>query len=235
MTHSQTLAREIQRIVQFVLLATTILSLAACAVGPKYKTPALPAPPAYREMGNWKTAQPSDQKLGGNWWELFQDPQLNALEQEINVSNQNLKAAVAQYQESRAALLQRETLQLLEQLKTYVQTVADASASDSEGIIQSAGMAVRKTAVRAPRVFNAVQGDVSGSVKLVTASAGHRAAYNWQYSLDGGKTWVVIPSTLQAKTTVAGLTAGTTVEFRYQALTKTGEGNWSQVVSLLVK
>src|SRR5260370_23212288 len=55
-------------------------------------------------MGNWKAAQPSDQNLGGNWWEIFQDPQLNALEQQINVSNQNLKAAVAQYQEARAAL-----------------------------------------------------------------------------------------------------------------------------------
>ena len=55
-------------------------------------------------MGNWKTAQPNDQNLGGNWWEIFQDPQLNALEQQINVSNQNLKAAVAQYQQSRAAL-----------------------------------------------------------------------------------------------------------------------------------
>ena len=80
------------------------LQLAGCAVGPKYKTPVAPAPPIYKEMGNWKTAQPSDQKLGGNWWELFQDPQLNALELEINVSNQNLKAAVAQYRESRAAL-----------------------------------------------------------------------------------------------------------------------------------
>jgi NodT family efflux transporter outer membrane factor (OMF) lipoprotein len=55
-------------------------------------------------MGNWKAAQPSDQNLGGNWWEVFQDPQLNALEQQVNVSNQNLKAAVAQYQEARAAL-----------------------------------------------------------------------------------------------------------------------------------
>jgi NodT family efflux transporter outer membrane factor (OMF) lipoprotein len=55
-------------------------------------------------MGDWKTAQPSDQNLGGNWWEIFQDPQLNALEAQVNVSNQNLKAAVAQYQEARAAL-----------------------------------------------------------------------------------------------------------------------------------
>ncbi len=76
------------------------LQFTGCAVGPKYKTPAVPAPPAYKEMGNWKTAQPSDQNLGGNWWEIFQDPQLNALEQQINVSNQNLKAAVAQYQQS---------------------------------------------------------------------------------------------------------------------------------------
>jgi NodT family efflux transporter outer membrane factor (OMF) lipoprotein len=55
-------------------------------------------------MGNWKTAQPNDQNVSGNWWEIFQDPQLNALEQQINVSNQNLKATVAQYQQSRAAL-----------------------------------------------------------------------------------------------------------------------------------
>lgn len=87
----------------FVVVPAMLL-LAGCAVGPKYKTPSLPIPPAYKEMGNWKTAQPSDQNLGGNWWEIFQDPQLNALEQQINASNQNLKAAVAQYQEARAVL-----------------------------------------------------------------------------------------------------------------------------------
>jgi len=87
----------------FLVLPAMFL-LAGCAVGPKYKTPTVPAPPAYKEMGNWKSAQPSDQNLGGNWWEIFQDAQLNALEQQINVSNQNLKAAVAQYQEARAAL-----------------------------------------------------------------------------------------------------------------------------------
>lgn len=89
---------------RFLVLTTAILSLAGCAVGPKYKAPPVPAPPAYKEIGNWKTAQPSDQNLGGHWWEIFQDPQLNALEAQINVSNQNLKAAVAQYQEARAAL-----------------------------------------------------------------------------------------------------------------------------------
>ena len=140
------------------------------------------------------------------------------------------KGAAATRNAKRKALVQ-----LLEQLKTYVQTVADASVADGEGIILSAGMAVRKTAIHPPRVFSAEQGDVSGSVKLIASAAAKRASYNWQYSIDGGKTWVAMPGTLQAKTTVAGLTAGTTVQFRYQALTKDGEGNWSQVVSLLVK
>jgi NodT family efflux transporter outer membrane factor (OMF) lipoprotein len=93
-----------RRVVYPLLILAGALASTSCAVGPKYKTPAVPVPPAYKEMGNWKAAQPNDQNLGGNWWEIFQDPQLNALEQQINVSNQNLKAAVAQYQQSRAAL-----------------------------------------------------------------------------------------------------------------------------------
>ena len=50
----------------------------------------------------WKTAQPSDQIARGKWWEIFQDPQLNALEEQINVSNENLKAAEAQFRQARA-------------------------------------------------------------------------------------------------------------------------------------
>lgn len=93
-----------QLISTMLLPVVGMLFLAGCAVGPKYKTPTAPAPPAYKEMGDWKTAQPSDQNLGGNWWEIFSDSQLNALEQQVSVSNQNLKAAVAQYQQSRAVL-----------------------------------------------------------------------------------------------------------------------------------
>ena len=70
----------------------SVLLLAGCAVGPNYKRPAAEVPPAYKEVGNWKQAQPNEQNLGGNWWEMFQDPQLNALELQVNVSNQNLKA-----------------------------------------------------------------------------------------------------------------------------------------------
>ena len=82
----------------------SMLMLAGCTVGPNYKRPAAEVPPAYKEVGDWKPAQPNDQSIGGNWWEIFEDPQLNALELQVNVSNQNLKAAEAQYTQARAAL-----------------------------------------------------------------------------------------------------------------------------------
>lgn len=106
MTHLRKATHKRRGVAQLLLAVAIIMSLAGCAVGPKYKTPLVPTPPAYKEIGDWKTAQPNDQNLGGNWWEIFQDPQLNTLEQQVNVSNQNLKAAVAQYQQSRAAVRQ---------------------------------------------------------------------------------------------------------------------------------
>ena len=87
-----------------VLLAIAVFHLSGCEVGPNYHLPAAPAPPAYKEIGDWKPAQPNDQNLGGTWWTMFQDRQLDALELQVNVSNQNLKAAEAQYRQSRAVL-----------------------------------------------------------------------------------------------------------------------------------
>jgi NodT family efflux transporter outer membrane factor (OMF) lipoprotein len=86
------------------VIAIAALQMTGCVVGPKYHQPPVQAPPAYKEIGDWQPAQPNDQNLGGDWWKIFQDPQLDALEQEVNVSNQNLKAAAAQYQQARAAL-----------------------------------------------------------------------------------------------------------------------------------
>src|ERR1700741_1575949 len=79
-----------------------MLLLAGCTVGPNYRRPAAEVPATYKEVGNWKQAQPNEQNLGGNWWQMFQDSQLNALESQVNVSNQNLKAAEAQYTQARA-------------------------------------------------------------------------------------------------------------------------------------
>ena len=83
----------------FALLLLGFLSIGGCSVGPKYVKPTMQIPPAYMENANWKTAQPGDQVQKGNWWEIFQDPQLNALEEKLTVSNQSLRAAVDRFQE----------------------------------------------------------------------------------------------------------------------------------------
>jgi NodT family efflux transporter outer membrane factor (OMF) lipoprotein len=78
--------------------------LAGCTVGPKYKVPDVPTTPAYKETEGWKAAHPNDQALRGTWWEIFADPQLNALEEQVPGGNQNLKGLEARFREARAAI-----------------------------------------------------------------------------------------------------------------------------------
>jgi outer membrane protein TolC len=100
---SKTEIRVSMRIAGSICFVSTLL-LAGCTVGPNYRRPAAEVPATYKEVGDWKPAQPNEQNLGGNWWELFEDPQLNSLERQVDVSNQNLKAAEAQYTQARAML-----------------------------------------------------------------------------------------------------------------------------------
>src|SRR5271167_2413501 len=96
--------------VVFVMVLALLLN--GCMVGPKYKTPTAPVPGAFKEAppasfkegDGWKTAQPGDQTIRGNWWELFGDTQLNALEQQLTLGNQDLKAAEARFREARAMI-----------------------------------------------------------------------------------------------------------------------------------
>jgi outer membrane protein TolC len=83
--------------------------LTDCTVGPKYQRPAVESAPAYKEAEGWKLAQPGDAALHGNWWELFGDSQLNALEQQVNVSNQNIAAAFASFMQARAVVKEAQS------------------------------------------------------------------------------------------------------------------------------
>lgn len=86
--------------------ATLLLTgtLAACSFAPKYTAPPSSAPPAsaYQEAGDWKVAEPMDAQPRGDWWTIFNDPQLNELEAKVSAANQDTKAAVARLQQSRA-------------------------------------------------------------------------------------------------------------------------------------
>jgi NodT family efflux transporter outer membrane factor (OMF) lipoprotein len=77
--------------------------LTACSLAPVYKTPASVPPAAnYKESADWKAAQPLDAQNRGPWWVLFQDPQLDALEAQVDDGNQDLKAAFARLEQARA-------------------------------------------------------------------------------------------------------------------------------------
>lgn len=88
-------------------LLVCALSLAGCAVGPAYQRPATPEPVAYKSLEGWVPAAPADALERGPWWQLFGDPQLDALAASVEVSNQNVAAAVANYAQARA-LVQQE-------------------------------------------------------------------------------------------------------------------------------
>lgn len=82
----------------------TLLVLAGCAVGPDYHRPDVAIPAAYKEAGGWKPAEPRDQAPRGKWWEIYGDADLNALVPQVEISNQNVLAAAAQYRQTLALL-----------------------------------------------------------------------------------------------------------------------------------
>ena len=81
-----------------------LLVFTACAVGPDYVKPKTEAPPAYKEAAGWKVAEPQETVVRGSWWKIFQDPQLDALAEQVTVSNQNVASAEAQFRQARAAV-----------------------------------------------------------------------------------------------------------------------------------
>jgi len=103
------LRRVLNRIAGLGIACLTV-ALCGCVVGPKYHA-ATPPPPApnykesptqFQENGNWTVAQPADAKLRGKWWELFNDPELNALEEQLDINNQNIKQFFENYMAARA-------------------------------------------------------------------------------------------------------------------------------------
>ncbi len=101
-----------------LLLAGATLALSGCTVGPKYHPPAAVAPTATRYQGvnapsganvaedgsTWKPAAPSDAMLRGKWWEVFGDPELNGLEEKLDVNNYNIKQSFQEFMEARTLI-----------------------------------------------------------------------------------------------------------------------------------
>src|SRR5262249_20953290 len=95
---------------QFGFIAV-VLGLAQCTVGPKYHPPVTQTPPSYKESPSnfkeaegWTVANPQDAMLRGKWWEIFREPELNRLEEKVNINNQNIKQFFENFMEARALI-----------------------------------------------------------------------------------------------------------------------------------
>jgi NodT family efflux transporter outer membrane factor (OMF) lipoprotein len=84
------------------LALAALVLLTACSVGPNYVRPTAPVPAAYKELGQWKRAEPRDALARGPWWERFGDPELSRLEEQVTAANQDLVAAEARFRQARA-------------------------------------------------------------------------------------------------------------------------------------
>src|SRR6202021_698211 len=131
---------------KFVSPAITTFLLTGCMVGPKYHVPPATAtapPPAYKESptqfqdtDGWKVAQPQDAMLHGKWWEIYNDPELNTLEEKLNIDNQNIKEFFENFMEARALIAEARS-----QLYPTVGTSPAYSRSRSSSTLGTSGTA----------------------------------------------------------------------------------------------
>jgi NodT family efflux transporter outer membrane factor (OMF) lipoprotein len=152
------------------LLAIGLLS--GCAVGPAYKLPSTPEPAAFKEAGPWMPAAPADTLERGPWWSLFGDPLLNDLASSVEVSNQNVAAAVASYAQARA-LVQQERASLF----PTVSLNAGADKSGGAGA-SSADKRLRLSIGGSwePDIWGRLRAGVNGATANAQASAADLAA-----------------------------------------------------------
>jgi len=93
---------EIREKIFYLAISAALLLISACSVGPDYARPALETPAAYKETEAAKNSQSVDDVVSRSWWEIFADPELNSLEQQVEISNQNVAQAEAQFRQARA-------------------------------------------------------------------------------------------------------------------------------------
>ena len=166
------------------LAVTSLLVAAACNVGPKYHAPTAETPAAYKELtpedykntDGWKLATPKDDALRGKWWEIFGDPQLNALEEKVTVSNQNIAAATASFFASRA-LVKEARAQLFPTVGTTPAITAQRpSATVTGGKPASSAPSAAKTFVEYALPFDATwQPDLFGRIRNTIKSSEYGA------------------------------------------------------------
>jgi NodT family efflux transporter outer membrane factor (OMF) lipoprotein len=174
--------RQIRKALCAVNAAVLCSLLAGCNVGPKYIPPAATAPAAFKESpsqfkesNGWTVAQPQDATLRGKWWEIYNEPELNALEEELNIDNQNIQQAFENFMEARALVREARS-----QLFPTVSVGGSYTRSQpSSNIVSSASAGTSTTAGKQTQLFS-IPADVSWEPDLWDKV--HNAVRASQYS-----------------------------------------------------
>jgi NodT family efflux transporter outer membrane factor (OMF) lipoprotein len=162
-----------------------VLLASGCTVGPKYHTPSVQSPGAYKELtpqdfkdtDGWKVAQPSDSAIRSNWWEVFNDSDLNRLEEQVNISNQTIAAATANFFAARAIV--RETRSQYFPTVTGGVSITESrqvgrvgsSSSSSSAATQGTLYSLPFDATYVPDLWGRVRNSVRANVAAAQASA----------------------------------------------------------------
>jgi multidrug efflux pump len=159
------------------LVAVTI-SGSGCTTGPKYKKPSVEVPKAYKEVNGtiWKPAQPQDAQLRGKWWEMFSDPILNSLEEQVIVNNQNIAAAFASFNEARAIVKEARSayipsVSLAPNYSAQGKQGASSSGAGTSSLGTYSQYSVPLNASWQPDVFGRIQATVAGDLASAQVSA----------------------------------------------------------------
>jgi len=160
--------------------------LAGCDVGPRYVPPATTAPQVYKETpaqfeeaGEWSVAKPQDAALRGKWWEIYNDPDLNALEDQLNIDNQNIRQAFDNFMEARA-LVREARSQYFPTVSvggsyTRSQTSANVGSAASSGTASSGAASGKQSQVFAIPADVSWEPDLWGKVRNTVHASQYQA------------------------------------------------------------
>ena len=162
-----------------VLGAVMLAFASGCLVGPNYVRPPAPSTPAFKEAsGDWKPAQPNDAVSRGKWWEIFGDPKLNALAEQVDLSNQNVQFAEARLRQAEALVEQSRsglwpTLALSGSATRSRAPNIAGSTSNTSAVVNVYNMPL--TATWAPDLWGSVRRTIEGNLANAQTSAANVA------------------------------------------------------------
>jgi hypothetical protein len=176
------------------------------------------------------------QKMTNNPWYVNVDPSLSSVtdhldsleKSEANAKGKGKGAAAARDVDLKVVLDD------MYGLKAFAQGVVSQNPAQAAAIVESGGLSLKRFTKGQKAELAARMGAVPGEVVVRAKAVRRGAAYEWEYSSDGGATWIAMGTTTVANTILAGVKVGVTYAFRFRTTRKAATSDWSQIVTLFV-